>query len=143
MRPVRTHHWAGVGGCLKNYIMFVEEPSDYHPDSCADLGAIWNLPIVKGKTRLNVLLALTPQFYGRGPHASTPGMSGPTAGLFVSKDPVAVDALGAELLRLKRLEFFGEDKPVTPCDAHPAGGNASRRRRGRPQAHRPAENRVG
>jgi hypothetical protein len=27
---------------------------------------------------------------------------------------VAVDALGAELLRLKRIEHFGEDRPVTP-----------------------------
>lgn len=113
IRPVRTHHWAGVGGCIKNYIMFVEEPSAYHPDSCADLGAIWNLPSVKGKTRLNVLVALTPHFYGRGPHNFDPRYVWTYGGLFVSKDPVAVDALGAELLRLKRVETFGEDRPVT------------------------------
>lgn len=114
VRPVRTHHWAGVGGCIKNYILFAETPSDYHPDSCADLGAIWNLPIVKGKTRLNFLLALTPQFYGRGPHAFDPRHTWSYCGIFASKDPVACDALGAELLRLKRLEFFGEDRPITP-----------------------------
>jgi Domain of unknown function (DUF362) len=114
VRPARTHHWAGMGSCIKNYIMFVETPSAYHADSCADLGAIWNLPIVKGKTRLNVLLALTPQFYGRGPHSFDPRNVWTYGGMFVSKDPVAADALGAELLRLKRLEFFGEDKPVTP-----------------------------
>jgi hypothetical protein len=114
VRPVRSHHWAGVGGCIKNYIMFVEEPSEYHDDSCADLGAIWNLPIVKGKTRLNVLVALTPQFYGRGPHAFDPRHVWNYCGILVSRDPVAVDALGAELLRLKRMEFFGEDRPVTP-----------------------------
>lgn len=114
VRPVRTHHWSGIGGCIKNYIMFVEEPSDYHGDSCADLGAVWNLPIVKGKTRLNILLALTPQFYGRGPHNFDPRHTWSYCGLFASKDPVACDALGAELLRLKRLDFFGEDKPVTP-----------------------------
>ena len=112
-RPVRTHHWAGVGGCIKNYIMFVEEPSAYHPDSCAGLGAIWNLPIVKGKTRLNVLVALTPHFYGRGPHNFDPRYVWTYGGLFVSRDPVAVDALGAELLRRKRVDFFGEDRPVT------------------------------
>jgi len=114
VRPLRTHHWAGIGGCIKNYIMFVEDPAAYHPDSCADLGAIWNLPIVKGKTRLNVLLALTPQFYGRGPHSFDPRYVWTYGGMFVSRDPVAVDALGAELLRLKRLEAFGEDRPVTP-----------------------------
>lgn len=113
VRPVRTHHWAGVGGCIKNYIMFVEEPSAYHPDSCADLGAIWNLPIVKGKTRLNVLVALTPHFYGRGPHNFDPRYVWTYGGLLVSQDPVAVDALGAELLKRKRVEFFGEDRPVT------------------------------
>ena len=113
VRPVRTHHWAGVGGCIKNYIMFVEDPSAFHPDSCADLGAIWNLPVVKGKTRLNVLLALTPQFYGRGPHSFDPRYVWAYGGMFVSMDPVAVDALGAELLRLKRIESFGEDRPVT------------------------------
>jgi hypothetical protein len=61
-----------------------------------------------------VLLALTPQFYGRGPHSFDPRYVWNYGGMFVSRDPVAVDALGAELLRLKRLEFFGEDRPVTP-----------------------------
>jgi hypothetical protein len=28
VRPLRTHHWSGVGGCIKNYIMFVSNPSD-------------------------------------------------------------------------------------------------------------------
>jgi hypothetical protein len=75
---------------------------------------MWNLPIVKGKTRLNILVALTPQFYGRGPHSFDPRHVWTYGGMFVSKDPVAVDALGAELLRLKRIAFFGEDKAVTP-----------------------------
>ena len=94
--------------------MFVTNPSDYHADSCADLGSIWNLPIVKGKTRLNILLALNPLFYGRGPHNFDPRYQWNYCGIFVSRDPVAVDALGAELLRLKRINHFGEDKAVTP-----------------------------
>jgi hypothetical protein len=114
IRPVRTHHWAGIGGCIKNHIMFVTNPSDYHGDSCADLGAIWKLPILKGKTRLNILLALNPLFYGRGPHNFDPRFQWNYGGIFVSTDPVAVDALGAELLRLKRVSFFGEDRAVTP-----------------------------
>jgi hypothetical protein len=60
VRPLRTHHWAGVGSLIKNYIMFVKEPSDYHPDSCADLASIWKLPLVHGKTRLNILILFTP-----------------------------------------------------------------------------------
>ncbi len=114
IRPVRTHHWSGIGSCIKNYIMFADTPSDWHADSCADLGGIWNLPIVKGKTRLNVLLALNPYFYGRGPHNYDARFQWNYCGVFISTDPVAVDALGAELLRLKRVAYFGEDRTVTP-----------------------------
>ena len=113
-RPLRSHHWAGIGGCIKNYIMFSPQPSAYHPDSCADLGAIWNLPVVKGKTRLNILVALTPLFHGRGPHHWDPRYVWPYKGIFVSQDPVAVDALGAHLLEAKRRLHFGEDRPGTP-----------------------------
>ena len=116
VRPLRTHFWAGIGGCIKNYIMFVPNPSAYHPDGCADLGAIWGEPMVRGKTRLNVLCALTPQFWGRGPHFFDRRYVWPYCGLILSQDPVAADAVGARLLALKRTQFFGEDRPldVTP-----------------------------
>jgi|YNPNPStandDraft_1061719.scaffolds.fasta_scaffold08896_2 hypothetical protein len=118
VRPLRTHHWAGIGGCLKNYIMFVPTPSAYHPDSCADLGAIWKLPIVRGKTRLNLLVVLTPQFHGRGPHHFDPRYVWPYKGLLVSQDPVAVDAVGVKLLEVKRRLHFGEDVPFPTRTKH-------------------------
>jgi len=111
-RPVRTHHWAGVGTLLKNYIQFVPRPSEYHPNGCADLGRIWTLPPVKGKTRLNVLVALAPQFYGRGPGFFDKRFVWPYKGIIVGTDPVAIDAVGAEILRLKRIATFGEDRPL-------------------------------
>ncbi len=114
VRPVRTHHWSGIGGCIKNMILFSPTPDAYHPDSCSSLGALWHLPVVKGKTRLNILLVLRPLFYGRGPHNFDPRFQWNYGGLFMSTDPVALDALGAELLRLKRIDHFGEDRPVTP-----------------------------
>jgi len=116
VRPLRSHHWAGIGGCIKNYIMFVDNPASYHDNSCASLGAIWNLPVVKGKTRLNILAVLTPQFYGRGPHGFDPRFVWPYKGLMVSTDPVALDALGARLLQKKRVAHFGENRPVTPVN---------------------------
>jgi len=118
VRPVRTHHWSGVGACLKNYIMFVRPPSSYHGDACSDLGRIWTLPIVKDKTRLNILCALTPQFYGRGAHYFDRRYVWPYKGLIVGTDPVAVDAVGAELLRLKRIAFFGEEKALDVPPIH-------------------------
>ncbi len=118
VRPLRTHHWAGVGTCLKNYIMFVPTPSAYHPDGCSDLGKIWTLPGVKGKTRLNILVALTPQFYGRGANFFDRRYVWSYKGLIVGTDPVAVDATGAELLRLKRIAHFGEDKALDVAPVH-------------------------
>jgi hypothetical protein len=118
VRPVRTHHWSGVGTCLKNYIMFVPKPSAYHGEACSDLGHIWTLPPVKEKTRLNILVALTPQFYGRGPNSVDRRYFWPYKGLIVGTDPVSVDAVGAELLRRKRIDFFGEDKELDVQPIH-------------------------
>lgn len=118
VRPVRTHHWSGVGTCLKNYIMFVPNPSGYHGEACSDLGKIWTLPHVKGKTRLNILVALTPQFYGRGAHSFDRRYVWPYKGLIVGADPVAVDAVGAELLRQKRIAFFGGEKELDVQPIH-------------------------
>jgi hypothetical protein len=113
-RPLRSHHWSGIGGCIKNYITFAPRPGVYHPNACADLAAVWSLPEAKGKTRLNILVALTPLFYGRGPHHWDRRYVWPYRGIFFSRDPVAVDALGAQLLAAKRRRELGEDKPLTP-----------------------------
>jgi hypothetical protein len=118
VRPVRTHHWSGVGTCLKNYIMFVPSASAYHGEGCSDLGKIWTYPIVKGKTRLNILSALTPQFYGRGAHFFDKRYVWPYKGLIVGTDPVAVDAVGAHLLQVKRIAYFGEDRALDVPPIH-------------------------
>jgi len=118
VRPIRTHHWSGVGTCLKNYIMFVRDPSNYHDEGCSDLGKIWTQPLVKGKTRLNILVALTPQFYGRGPHSIDRRYLWPYQGLIVGLDPVSVDAVGAELLRRKRVAYFKEDRELDVQPIH-------------------------
>ena len=73
---------------------------------------------MKGKTRLNVLCALTPQFYGRGASFFDKRYVWPYKGLLVGIDPVAVDALGAELLKRKRIAFFGEDRALDVPPIH-------------------------
>lgn len=117
-RPMRAHHWSGVGTLIKNYIMFVPDPENYHDDSCARLATIWDLPLVKGKTRLNVLVMLTPQFHGVGPHSFNPRYVWSYYGLLVGFDPVAVDATGLRIIQAKRTDFFGEDKPLSPPAKH-------------------------
>ncbi|PIV24836.1 MAG: hypothetical protein COZ69_09965 [Deltaproteobacteria bacterium CG_4_8_14_3_um_filter_45_9] len=118
VRPLRTHHWSGVGTCLKNYIQFVPDPSSYHDEGCSPLGKIWTYPIVKGKTRLNILSALTPQFYGRGANFFDKRYVWPYKGLIVGADPVAVDAVGAHLIQVKRIGFFGEDRALDVPPIH-------------------------
>lgn len=118
VRPMRTHHWSGVGSCLKNYIVFSDNPPSWHKDSCADLAGLWELPAVKGKTRLNVLVMLTPLFHGKGPHNFQKRYTWEYKGLIVGTDPVAVDATGLRILEAKRLAFFQDEVAFTVPPKH-------------------------
>lgn len=118
IRPMRTHHWSGLGTLLKNYIMFVPSPWQYHGNACERLGAIWQKPHVEGKTRLNILVMLTPLFHGVGPHHFSRSYTWPYNGLIVSTDPVAADATGARIIQAKRNEHFGTERPISPRPLH-------------------------
>ena len=118
VRPLRTHHWSAVGTCLKNYIQFDPDRPSFHADACTALGKIWTYPIVQGKTRLNILSALTPQYYGRGANFFDTRYVWPYRGLIVGTDPVAVDTVGAHLLQVKRIAFFGEDRALDVPPTH-------------------------
>ena len=118
IRPMRTHAWSGLGTLLKNLIMFVPRPAEYHGDSCAPLGSIWLLPELEGKVRLNILVMLTPQFHSLGPHSYSREFVWPYCGLIVSTDPVAADATGARIILAKRRQHFGDDRPISPPPHH-------------------------
>ncbi len=116
-RPMRAHSFSGVGTCIKNYIRFIPNRSSMHPDGCADLASIWKLPVVQGKTRLNILVMLMPLFNTSGMRVS-PKYLWAYKGLLVGTDPVAVDATGLRVIQAKRREFFGEDRPLEPLPKH-------------------------
>ncbi|UCF04889.1 MAG: DUF362 domain-containing protein [bacterium] len=118
VRPLRTHYLAGISGCMKNYITFAENLPDYHPNNCADLALLFKLPAVKGKTRLNILSALTPQFHGRGPHHFNRRYVWNYKGLIVGTDPVAVDAVGLQIIMAKRAEYFGKAQELPRVPRH-------------------------
>ncbi len=117
-RPLRTHAWSGVGSLIKNYIMFIDNPASMHGDSCADLAELWRLPVVEGKTRLNILVMLNPLFHGVGRHHFSKEFTWEYSGLLVGFDPVAVDSVGVRILQAKRKEHFGEDRPLNPPAKH-------------------------
>jgi len=117
-RPARTHHWSGMGTCIKNYITFAPRWYEYHDDSCADLATIWKDFGLKEKTRLNILVMLNPLFHGIGPHHYSDRYVWEYKGFLVGQDPVAVDATGMRIIQAKRREFFGEDRPLKPPAKH-------------------------
>lgn len=118
VRPLRTHYLSGVSGCMKNLIRFSDSFVKWHPNSCGDLGLLQNLPEVKGRLRLNILAALTPQFHGRGPHHFSRRYVWNYKGLIVGTDIVAVDAIGLELLKAKRTEVLGAANALPPVPKH-------------------------
>lgn len=118
VRPLRTHYLSGVSGCMKNLIMFSESQIKWHPNSCQDLGLLQTLPEVKGKLRLHILCALTPQFHGRGPHHFSRRYVWNYKGLIVGTDVVAVDAVALRLLMAKRTEVFGASRALPPVPIH-------------------------
>ena len=114
VRPMRTHYLAGMSGCMKNLITFAQRYPDYHPNNCANLGQLLDLPMVKDKIRLHVLCLLTPQFHGRGPHHFNRRYVWAYKGLLLSQDPVAVDRIGLEILLAKRKQQFGRKYRIAP-----------------------------
>ena len=124
VRPMRTHHWSGLGTLLKNYIMFVPNPWAYHGNACERLGVIWQKPTVQDKTRLNILVMLTPLFHGVGPHHFSRQYLWPYGGLIVSRDPVAADATGARIIQAKRNDYFQKERPISPPPLHIAAADS-------------------
>ncbi len=122
-RPMRTHDWSGLGTLIKNYVMYTPRPWDYHDNACEPLGALWHFPQVEGKTRLNILVMLTPQFHSTGPHSFSQEYVWTYGGLIVSQDPVAADATGARIIQAKRDAFFGKHRPISPPPLHIAAAD--------------------
>jgi len=118
IRPMRTHAWSGVGTLIKNYIMFSPNRSSFHDDSCASLATLFDLPEVKGKTRLHVLVMFTPQFHHLAPNQFSEEYVWKYSGLLAGFDPVAVDSVGLRIIEAKRNDFFGENRPLNPPAKH-------------------------
>ncbi len=111
--PALKAHWlTGIGTVLKNYIMYSGEPSRYHDENNARLGAIWNMPHVKGKTRLVLVDALRP-LCDKGPQPD-PRYMWNYNGLIAGTDPVAVETVCLKIITEKRQALRGEPWPLSP-----------------------------
>ena len=111
--PALKAHWlTGLGTAMKLYIMFSGHPNQYHNDRSANLAETWLLPDVKGKTKLVLVDALRP-LCDKGPQPD-PRYMWDYKGLIASTDPVAVDAVGLQIVMAKRKALRGEDWPLSP-----------------------------
>lgn len=111
--PGLKAHWlTGIGTVLKNYIMYSGNPSRYHGEDNAKLGEIWNLPDIKGKTKLILVDALYP-LCDKGPQPD-PRYKWQYKGLIAGTDPVAVETVCLKIITEKRKALRGELWPISP-----------------------------
>lgn len=101
---LKTHNIAGMTGCLKNLShALVRRPGLYHANGCDPfIGDILNIPLIRDKLRLHVVNALRAVFNG-GPQI-LPEYRWTHGGLIVSRDPVAADMVGLDILNNRRAE---------------------------------------
>lgn len=110
---LKTHWLTGLGTVMKNYITFGDKKaSEFHQDKNGEMGSIWLLPAVKGKTRIVIVDALQPLFE-RGPKPD-PKYLWHYNGLMAGTDPVAVETMALAILMAKRKAFKGEPWELTP-----------------------------
>jgi hypothetical protein len=111
--PALKAHWlTGIGTVLKNYIMYSGNPSRYHKSNSAKLGEIWNLPFVKGKTKLVLVDSLYP-LCDKGPQPD-PRYQWAYNGLIAGTDPVAVETVCLKIITEKRKAIRGEPWSLSP-----------------------------
>ena len=112
MPGLKAHWLTGIGTVLKNYILFSGKPRDYHDANSAKLGEIWNMDVVKGKTRLVLVDALV-GLCDQGPQVD-PQYKWPDKGLIAGTDPVAVETVCLKIIMEKRKLMKGEPWPLSP-----------------------------
>ena len=111
--PALKAHWlTGIGTVMKIYILYSGKPSNYHDENNYKLGEIWNLPFVKGKTRLVLVDALHP-LCDKGPQVD-PRYKWAYNGLIAGTDPVALETVCLRIIMEKRNAMRGEPWPLTP-----------------------------
>jgi uncharacterized protein (DUF362 family) len=99
---MKTHVQAGVTGALKNHLGTVPNASAFHRDSCQFIADINAQEPIKAKTRICICDALYALFHN-GPQYH-PGCRWDYCGILASVDPVAMDAVLADIIKAKRVE---------------------------------------
>ena len=100
---LKDHGLAGASLTMKNWYGVVHNPNKLHDDNCAPfVPHLVACPTIHDKLRLNVVDGAIAQCHG-GP-SRAPRWAWPYGGFLASTDPVAVDAVGRQILEDRRKE---------------------------------------
>ncbi len=100
---LKDHGISGVTLALKSFFGAIHNPNKYHPDGCNPYIADLNmLAPIRSKLRLHIADAITAQYEG-GP-SFMPQWQWPCNSLLLSRDPVALDYTGWQIIERKRTE---------------------------------------
>jgi uncharacterized protein (DUF362 family) len=100
---LKDHGLAGASLTMKNWYGVVHNPNKLHDDNCAPfIPHLVACPVIRDKLRLNVVDGALAQCHG-GP-GRAPRWAWPYGGFLASTDPVAVDAIGRQVLEARRRE---------------------------------------
>lgn len=101
---LKDHDLAGLSGALKNMYGAIYNPNKFHSNHCDPFVAeLSNHPLIKRKLRLVICDASRVQVHN-GP-AFYPAYASEYGGLLVSRDPVALDFVGLEIIDSLRREM--------------------------------------
>jgi uncharacterized protein (DUF362 family) len=100
---LKDHGLAGVTGGMKNYFGAIHNPNKYHDNNCDPfIAELFGTPMICNKHRITILDALTVQYH-RGP-SSHPQWAENYGALVFSKDPVAADTVGWQIIEKLRAQ---------------------------------------
>ncbi len=100
---LKDHSIAGVTIGLKNFFGAIHNPNKYHLNVGDPYVAdVFMLPPIREKVRLTICDAITAEYHG-GP-SYMPQWGWPYNGLIASRDPVALDYTGWQIIEEKRAE---------------------------------------
>jgi uncharacterized protein (DUF362 family) len=100
---LKDHGLAGASLTMKNWYGVIHNPNKLHDDNCAPfIPHLVACPMIHDKLRLNVVDGAIAQCHG-GP-GRAPRWAWPFGGFLASTDPVAVDAVGRQILEDRRKE---------------------------------------
>jgi uncharacterized protein (DUF362 family) len=112
---LKTHNISGITFAMKNHYGSFHNPGQAHANKCDPfIAAVNSLKVIREKTRLILCDALLPVADG-GPQAH-PEWTWEYKAIMAGTDPVALDAVGLEILQTQR-KTLGKPPVAAPCVA--------------------------